>query len=63
MWVSCIIVGICQTEIDNMHLQGNTPLHLAMESGHGDVAVLLIESGADRTRARFLNVILVALVD
>jgi len=29
---------------------GNTPLHLAMESGHGDVAVLLIESGADRTR-------------
>lgn len=31
---------------------GNTPLHLAMESGHGDVAVILIEAGADRSRVR-----------
>lgn len=34
---------------------GNTPLHLAMESGHGDVAVLLIEAGADRTRVRLMS--------
>ena len=32
--------------------QGNTPLHLAMESGHADAAVLLIEAGADRHRVR-----------
>lgn len=31
---------------------GNTPLHLAMESGHGDAAVLLIKKGADRGRVR-----------
>lgn len=30
---------------------GNTPLHLAMESGHGDAAVVLIEAGADRERS------------
>ena len=29
---------------------GNTPLHLAMESGYGEAAALLIEAGADRTR-------------
>ncbi|OCB84736.1 ankyrin [Sanghuangporus baumii] len=29
---------------------GNTPLHLAMESGHAEVAVMLIEVGADRDR-------------
>jgi hypothetical protein len=29
---------------------GNTPLHLALESGHGDAAVVLIEAGADRER-------------
>ncbi|KAG6369689.1 ankyrin repeat-containing domain protein [Boletus reticuloceps] len=29
---------------------GNTPLHLAMESAHAEVAVLLIEAGADRGR-------------
>lgn len=28
-----------------------------MESGHGDVAVLLIESGADRNRVRLFNVV------
>lgn len=34
-----------------MIYQGNTPLHLAMESGHGDAAVVLIEAGADRERS------------
>ncbi|KAI0316730.1 hypothetical protein OF83DRAFT_221047 [Amylostereum chailletii] len=29
---------------------GNTPLHLAMESAHGEAAALLIEAGADRSR-------------
>jgi len=29
---------------------GNTPLHLAMESAHAEVACLLIEAGADRSR-------------
>ncbi|KAI5474195.1 26S proteasome non-ATPase regulatory subunit 10, partial [Pseudohyphozyma bogoriensis] len=29
---------------------GNTPLHLAVESGHAEVAVALIEGGADRDR-------------
>ncbi|EIW83596.1 ankyrin, partial [Coniophora puteana RWD-64-598 SS2] len=29
---------------------GNTPLHLAMESGHAAAAVQLIEAGADRSR-------------
>lgn len=29
---------------------GNTPLHLACESGHADAAVALIEAGADRQR-------------
>ncbi|KAH7098712.1 ankyrin repeat-containing domain protein [Auriculariales sp. MPI-PUGE-AT-0066] len=29
---------------------GNTPLHLAIESGHAAAAVLLIEAGADRSR-------------
>ena len=28
----------------------NTPLHLAIESGHGDAAVALINAGADRER-------------
>jgi hypothetical protein len=31
---------------------GNTPLHLALESAHAEVAVLLIEAGADRSRVR-----------
>jgi ankyrin repeat protein len=30
--------------------QGNTPLHLAMDSAHAEAAVLLIEAGADRSR-------------
>ncbi|KAF8871761.1 ankyrin repeat-containing domain protein, partial [Infundibulicybe gibba] len=29
---------------------GNTPLHLAMDSAHAEVAVLLINAGADRGR-------------
>jgi len=29
---------------------GNTPLHLAMDSAHAEVAVLLINAGADRSR-------------
>lgn len=29
---------------------GNTPLHLAFESGHGEAAVVLLEAGADRER-------------
>ena len=33
---------------------GNTPLHLAMESGHAEVAVMLIEAGADRDRVSTL---------
>lgn len=32
--------------------EGNTPLHLAMESAHGETAALLIEAGADRSRVR-----------
>ena len=34
-------------------IKGNTPLHLAMESAHGETAALLIEAGADRSRVRF----------
>lgn len=29
---------------------GNTPLHLAIESGHAEAAVALIDGGADRDR-------------
>lgn len=32
---------------------GNTALHLALESGNGSTAVLLIEAGADRDRVSF----------
>jgi len=34
---------------------GNTPLQLAMESGHGEAAVLLIEAGADRTKVIIIS--------
>ena len=37
---------------------GNTPLHLAMESGHAEVAVMLIEAGADRDRVSTLFIFL-----
>lgn len=30
--------------------QGNTPLHLAMDSAHAEAAVVLINAGADRSR-------------
>lgn len=33
-------------------LAGNTPLHLAIDSAHGEAAVTLIEAGADRERVR-----------
>ncbi len=33
-----------------MKLTGNTPLHLALESGHAEAAVKLIVAGADRER-------------
>jgi ankyrin repeat protein len=36
------------------HPPGNTPLHLAMDSGHAEVAVMLIEAGADRSRVSHL---------
>jgi 26S proteasome non-ATPase regulatory subunit 10 len=35
---------------DALTCSGNTPLHLAMESGHGEAAAVLIEAGADRER-------------
>lgn len=34
---------------------GNTPLHLAMDSGHAEAAVALINAGADRTRVSLPN--------
>ncbi|TFK73286.1 ankyrin, partial [Pluteus cervinus] len=34
---------------------GNTPLHLAMDSAHAEAAVVLINAGADRTRANLDN--------
>lgn len=37
---------------------GNTPLHLALESGHAEVAVKLIEAGADRDRVRAAHLII-----
>jgi hypothetical protein len=36
---------------------GNTPLHLAMESGHGEAAAILIEAGADRERVSLGDVL------
>jgi len=39
-----------KTRVNTQDRVGNTPLHLAMESGHGDAAVLLIKKGADRGR-------------
>ena len=40
---------------------GNTPLHLAIESGHAQAAVMLIEAGADRSRVRVFAESLVTL--
>jgi len=39
-----------KTRLNTADRVGNTPLHLAMESGYGEAAALLIEAGADRTR-------------
>ena len=44
-----LIVLVCSTPWIEL-IVGNTPLHLALESGHGDAAVVLIEAGADRER-------------
>ncbi|GJJ13738.1 hypothetical protein Clacol_007994 [Clathrus columnatus] len=42
--------GSPKTRLNTADRIGNTPLHLAMESGHGEAAVKLIEAGADRQR-------------
>jgi len=42
--------GSSKPRLNTADRVGNTPLHLAMESAHGEVAVLLIEAGADRGR-------------
>ncbi|KAI0258369.1 ankyrin repeat-containing domain protein, partial [Gloeopeniophorella convolvens] len=39
-----------KTRLNTGDRLGNTPLHLAMESAHGETAALLIEAGADRSR-------------
>ncbi|KIY43808.1 ankyrin [Fistulina hepatica ATCC 64428] len=39
-----------KTRLNTADRVGNTPLHLAMESAHAEVAVMLILAGADRTR-------------
>lgn len=43
-------VGTPKTRLNTADRIGNTPLHLAMDSAHAEVAVLLIEAGADRSR-------------
>jgi len=42
--------GSPKTRLNTADRIGNTPLHLAMESAHGEVSVMLIEAGADRGR-------------
>jgi len=42
--------GHPKTRLNTGDRIGNTPLHLAMESAHGETAALLIEAGADRSR-------------
>lgn len=39
-----------KTRLNPQDRVGNTPLHLAMDSGHGSTAVLLLQAGADRER-------------
>lgn len=45
--VSLLIDQICSK---GFYVLGNTPLHLAMDSAHASIAVLLIQAGADRGR-------------
>ncbi|KAI5122550.1 hypothetical protein M0805_005277 [Coniferiporia weirii] len=42
--------GSAKPRLNTADRVGNTPLHLAMESAHAEVAVMLIEAGADRER-------------
>ncbi|TIB70618.1 hypothetical protein E3Q22_04114 [Wallemia mellicola] len=42
-----------KTRLNTSDRIGNTPLHLAIESGHAATAVLLIEAGADRERQNY----------
>ncbi|KAJ7207026.1 ankyrin repeat-containing domain protein, partial [Mycena rebaudengoi] len=39
-----------KTRLNNADRLGNTPLHLAMDSAHAEVAVALIAAGADREK-------------
>ncbi|KAF8207005.1 ankyrin repeat-containing domain protein, partial [Mycena galopus ATCC 62051] len=41
--------------IGKPQVSGNTPLHLAMESAHGEAAVALIKAGADRGKLNLDN--------
>lgn len=50
--------GRPKTRLNTADRAGFTPLHLAMESGHGDAAVILLEAGADRERVRLCLVLL-----
>ncbi|GAA6059601.1 hypothetical protein JCM10212_005100 [Sporobolomyces blumeae] len=54
-FVHLILASLSPTKPEKPRLNladraGNTPLHLAIESGHAEVAVALIEAGADRHR-------------
>ncbi|TIB10529.1 hypothetical protein E3P89_02780 [Wallemia ichthyophaga] len=42
-----------KTRLNTADRLGNTPLHLAMESGHASTAIPLINAGADRERQNF----------
>ncbi|KAH9984041.1 ankyrin repeat-containing domain protein, partial [Russula vinacea] len=42
--------GSPKTRLNTGDRMGNTPLHLTMESAHGETAALLIEAGVDRSR-------------
>ncbi|TFK98227.1 ankyrin repeat-containing domain protein, partial [Pterulicium gracile] len=42
--------GSPKPKLNTADRMGNTPLHLAIDSAHGEAAVTLIEAGADRER-------------
>ncbi|KAJ7183299.1 ankyrin repeat-containing domain protein, partial [Mycena filopes] len=44
-----------KTRLNNADRIGNTPLHLAMDSAHGEAAVALINAGADRGKLNLDN--------